>query len=84
LTHGNTYIGTLAFADDIVALSYTHNGLQTMLNNAHIYATKSRFTCSIEKRRVNVLYLESLIMKTAKKYEIGLLKKIVDHWKRFK
>ena len=51
LAHGNTYLGTPAFADDIVALSYTRNGLQSMLNNAHTYATKWRFTFSIEKSK---------------------------------
>jgi hypothetical protein len=51
LAHGNTYLGTPAYADDLAALSSTKNGLQTMLNNAHRYAQMWRFNFSLDKSK---------------------------------
>jgi len=38
LAYGNTYLVTPAYADDIVLMSNTNNGLQIMLDNAYRYS----------------------------------------------
>ena len=46
LAHGNTYLGTPAYADDLAILGVTPQGLQTMLNNVHMYAQTWRISFS--------------------------------------
>ena len=51
IAHGDTYLGTPAYADDIVLMSNTKNGLQTMLDNAYQYSRMWRVTFSGEKSK---------------------------------
>jgi hypothetical protein len=51
LAHGDIYLGSPAFADDIALMSYTKNGLQTMLDNAYEYSKRWRFTFSVPKSK---------------------------------
>ena len=46
--HG-IYMGSLAYADDIILMSYTKNGLDIMMDNVHKYARKWRFSFSLSK-----------------------------------
>ena len=51
LRYKNVHVGSSAYADDVVVLSNTHNGLQCMLNNAVAYSRKWRFTFSAPKSK---------------------------------
>ena len=46
MIYTSLYIGSSAYADDVVVMSSTQDGLQCMLNNAVIYYQKWRFTFS--------------------------------------
>ena len=51
LAHGNTYLGTPAYADDLAILGVTPQGLQTMLTNVHMYAQTWRISFSATKSK---------------------------------
>ena len=51
IAYGNTYLGSAAFADDIVLMSNTKDGLQAMLDESYTYSTMWRFTFSAEKSK---------------------------------
>ena len=51
LTYHTSYLGSPAFADDVVIMSNTMKGLQTMIDNTHTYANRWRLTFSSEKSK---------------------------------
>ena len=51
ISHGNTYLGSVAYADDIVIMSGTYQGLQTMLDKAGEYSKMWRIKFSQAKSK---------------------------------
>jgi sorting nexin-29 len=48
---GDLYVGSICYADDVILMSTTKAGLDTMMDNAAIFACKWRFNFSITKTK---------------------------------
>ncbi len=54
-TLGNIIVGCLMYADDLIIISETSNGLQNMLDRLHSYCLKWRLQLNIKKTRTMII-----------------------------